>query len=110
MRGQPNTTQDHFNFNSTPHAIVDHGLPDVIAKYAFKSRGGYIPNKPSKTNQDTYFIVKNFGQIKNNYFLGVCDGHGINGHHASDHVKKNLPSNIEFIDYMTAKNKGVFPL
>lgn len=36
----------------------------------------------------------------------MCDGHGINGHHASDHVKKFLPSNIEFIDYMAIKNKG----
>ena len=52
-------------------------------------------------------MVKNFGQIKNNWFFGVCDGHGINGHHASDHVKKSLPSNIEFIDYMAVKNKPV---
>ena len=45
-------------------------------------------------------MIKNFGQIRNNWFFGVCDGHGINGHYASDHVKKFLPSNIEFIDYM----------
>jgi serine/threonine protein phosphatase PrpC len=77
----------------------------VILKYSFKTRTGYIPNKPSKTNQDAFFIVKNFGQVKNNWFFGVCDGHGINGHHASDHVKKFLPTNIEFIDYMAVKNK-----
>jgi serine/threonine protein phosphatase PrpC len=23
--------------------------------------------------------------------FGVCDGHGINGHHVSNFVKKNLP-------------------
>ena len=78
-------------------------------KYSFKTRTGFIPNKPSKTNQDSYFIVKNFGQVKNNWFLGVCDGHGINGHHASDHVKKFLPSNIELIDYMAIKNKKQSP-
>lgn len=30
--------------------------------------------------------------------MGVCDGHGVNGHKASDHVKKTLPSNLEFLD------------
>jgi len=37
------------------------------------------------------------------WFFGVCDGHGLNGHFASDHVKKNLPSNIELLDLMAMK-------
>jgi len=50
--------------------------------------------------------VKNFGLIRNNWFFGVCDGHGINGHYASDHVKKFLPQNIEYIDNMAIKNRS----
>ncbi len=66
---------------------------------------GFIPNKSDKENQDIAFNVKNFGNIKNNWFFGVCDGHGINGHFASDHVMKNLPSNIELLDFMAMKQK-----
>lgn len=33
---------------------------------------------------------------KNNKFLfGICDGHGVNGHLASQFIKKTLPVNIE---------------
>ena len=77
-----------------------------MGKYAFKTRTGFIPNKPSKVNQDNYFLIKHFGGIRNNWFFGVCDGHGVNGHFASDHVKKFLPSNIEFIDYMACKGNN----
>jgi serine/threonine protein phosphatase PrpC len=35
--------------------------------------------------------VKNFAGVEGLYFFGVCDGHGVNGHHVSDFVKKNLP-------------------
>ena len=36
----------------------------------------------------------------------MCDGHGINGHHASDHVKRTLCPNIEYIDQMAIKNRN----
>eukprot|EP00347_Sterkiella_histriomuscorum_P005738 403355459 len=98
-------TQNQQAQDSLTQNLQDYGVQDPILKYAFKTRGGYIPNKPSKTNQDTYFVIKNFASIRNNWFFGVCDGHGINGHKASDHVKKFLPQNIEFIDFMAQKNK-----
>ena len=50
-------------------------------------------------------IVQDFANIKNNWLFGVCDGHGINGHFASDHVKQYLPTNIELLDYMLLKQK-----
>lgn len=46
-----------------------------------------------KTNQDAYIIYPNFVGNKNFYLFAVCDGHGLNGHHASGFVKQNLPSN-----------------
>ena len=71
-----------------------------MAFYGIKTRTGYVPNKPHKVNQDRCFVLRNFGKVKNIWYFGVCDGHGINGHKASDHVKKNLPSNLEFLDSM----------
>jgi serine/threonine protein phosphatase PrpC len=46
------------------------------------------------------FSLKDFGNIKNNWLFGVCDGHGINGHYASEHVKTYLPANIELLDQL----------
>ena len=43
--------------------------------------------------------------LKNFFFFGVCDGHGIflnksgiNGHLASNHAKKYLPANLQVIE------------
>ena len=33
------------------------------------------------------------------------DGHGVNGHFASDHVKQFLPTNIELLDHMLMMQK-----
>ena len=47
-----------------------------------------------KTNQDAYFVKENF--LKNNeyFFIGVCDGHGEQGHIVSNFVTSKLPSYI----------------
>ena len=39
--------------------------------------------------------MKDFANIRNNWLFGVCDGHGVNGHFASDFIKQSLPTNIE---------------
>lgn len=49
--------------------------------------------------------MPDFANIKNNWLFGVMDGHGVNGHFASDHVKQFLPSNIELLDYMLMMQK-----
>ena len=48
-----------------------------------------------KTNQDAYFVKENF--LKNNdcYFVGVCDGHGEQGHVISNYVINKLPAYIK---------------
>lgn len=38
--------------------------------------------------------------------FGCCDGHGVNGHHSSDHVKKYLPKNIIALDNLAVKQAG----
>lgn len=50
-----------------------------------------MPTNPKKVNQDSYVTLKNFADIKNCWFFGVFDGHGVNGHFASNHVKQFLP-------------------
>ncbi len=82
---------------------MDIGLEDPVQNFSYMTTKGMIPNKPDKENQDSHFHLQNFGNIKNYWFFGVCDGHGINGHFASEHVKKNLPSNIELLDFMAMK-------
>ncbi len=100
-RGGKNNTGDKGQAN-----LLDLGFDDPVMKIATKTRTGYIPSKPQKTNQDKEFHLKNFGGIRNNWLFGVCDGHGINGHFASDHVKKQLPSNIELIDVTAIRHKN----
>ena len=51
-----------------------------------------------KTNQDSYFIKDNFIK-KNNFFLGVCDGHGEKGDIISKYVSNKLPEYIKDLNY-----------
>jgi serine/threonine protein phosphatase PrpC len=52
---------------------------------------GMIPNV-KKTNQDSHLEVKDLGNLKGLWMFGVMDGHGVNGHHVSDFVRKHLPN------------------
>ena len=80
---------------------MSHAVPqaryiqrNVITKYAFATRVGFIPNNASKVNQDSYILVPSIeGPESNNYkhYFGVCDGHGSNGHIASGFIKEKLP-------------------
>jgi serine/threonine protein phosphatase PrpC len=65
-----------------------------VKSVGYVSRTGYNPSKPQKVNQDAFIIIKNFNNTKGNWLFGVCDGHGSNGHMASDFVKINLPGKI----------------
>ena len=48
-----------------------------------------------KTNQDAYFVKENFLNNKDYLFIGVCDGHGEQGHVVSNYVINKLPSYIK---------------
>lgn len=86
-------------------STLDAGINDFVKIYAYDTRTGMIPGKDDKQNQDNYFIVQNFANISNNWLFGVCDGHGVNGHFASDHVRQFLPTNIELLDYMLMRQR-----
>ena len=73
-------------------------MPDRVLKFGVRSRRGYIPGKVEKENQDSALSMRDLGSVKNQWVFGVFDGHGANGHHASEHVKKKLPINIHKAD------------
>ena len=47
-----------------------------------------------KTNQDNFFIYKNFNNNPNYIYLGICDGHGTFGQGVSTFLVNNLPQNL----------------
>lgn len=63
--------------------------PFIVKKYAFKTRTGFIPNM-KKINQDSYFVEKDFADIRGLWLAGVMDGHGLQGHLVSLFCKKNF--------------------
>ena len=83
-----------------------------IIKIDSCSMAGYSAPGVSKTNQDNYFIVKEFLDDPEQFFMGVCDGHGSYGHLISEYICNNLEKYIKNISnneitkafYQTQKN------
>jgi serine/threonine protein phosphatase PrpC len=55
---------------------------------------GFLGADVPKTNQDNYFIYKNFMENPNYIFFGVCDGHGTFGHEVSGYLVYDIPLTI----------------
>ena len=68
---------------------------NIVTKFAFATRVGYIPNNPYKVNQDAYILSPNIMKLPAFHYFGVCDGHGQNGKEVSGYVKQRLPVLIE---------------
>jgi serine/threonine protein phosphatase PrpC len=51
-------------------------VDDQVAQFAYLTRAGRNHERVTKTNQDNFFVVKNFAKIENLWFFGVADGHG----------------------------------
>jgi len=64
---------------------------NVITKYAFATRVGFIPNNPNKVNQDSFILSPNLNGCNFRHYFGVCDGHGQMGKEASHFIKIRLP-------------------
>ena len=63
-----------------------------VLKIDSYSLAGYNSTGEQKINQDSYFIKKNFLNEKDQYFIGVCDGHGDSGHFISSYIAQCLPN------------------
>lgn len=76
---------------SQPAVIVPQLIErNVITKYAFATRVGFIPNNPNKVNQDSFILSPNLNGCNFRHYFGVCDGHGQNGKEASHFIKLRL--------------------
>ena len=49
---------------------------NVVTKYAFATRVGFVPNNPYKVNQDAYLTNPHMLNLRHCHFFSVCDGHG----------------------------------
>ncbi len=58
------------------------------------SVSGYSSPGIAKINQDNYFIIKEFMNIPEQFFMGICDGHGSYGHLISKYICNILPKKI----------------
>ena len=65
---------------------------NAVLKFAYATKEGYSPKKPSKPNQDTFIIAPNVH--KGFHLFGVADGHGEFGHIISAYIKAKMPQMI----------------
>lgn len=67
------------------------GTGELIEHLGVKTRTGFIPQM-RKVNQDSYCIQRELGSVPGLWMFGVMDGHGVNGHQASNFCKTVIPA------------------
>ena len=96
-----------------PCDIINLKANNYVKSYGTITQKGkhkVIGIETEDVNQDIVFINPNFLLIKNFYFFGVCDGHGINGHYVSSYIKQIFPAYLNYIEidnYISKKNKSL---
>ena len=96
-----------------PCDIINLKTNNYVKNYSIITQKGkhkVIGVETEDVNQDVVFMNPNFLLIKNSYFFGVCDGHGINGHYISSYIKQILPAYLNYIEidnYISKKNKSL---
>ena len=65
-----------------------------IKEINYICKKGFAGPGIKKTNQDNFFIFKNFLNNTNYFYVGVCDGHGIFGQDISSYLVNNIPQNL----------------
>lgn len=65
---------------------------EYVLRYSYRTKKGFMPNNPSKPNQDNFIVSPNIGKKSWQHYFGVCDGHGVYGHLVSAFVKNHLPA------------------
>ena len=93
-RNNSSVIKTEHNIKLVNKKLIKEKIKKKIISTSFISMTGYSgENKPEKINQDNFFITSfpDFGF----YFIGVCDGHGQNGHFVSNFLKENIPKNFK---------------
>ena len=90
--------KNNLLFSPTTSITKDNTLTlkDIITKKIMKidscTIAGYSSPGVQKINQDNFFIIKEFLGDEEQFFLGVCDGHGTHGHLVSEYISKMIPN------------------
>ena len=83
-----------------PKRVKESKMPEISTVSIMKnaealSTPGRDDDGLKKTNQDSYVLEKNINGIMNFNIFGVLDGHGVNGHFASQFVTKYIINRIK---------------
>lgn len=74
------------DYDSHDNNLYHKDNKTYIKKYCYKSQAGKNDHGKTKTNQDTYVVITKLLDFKNYNIFGVLDGHGNNGHFASQAI------------------------
>lgn len=88
------TKRESGNAEVPPQLDIKEDV-NIVTKFAFATRVGYIPNNPYKENQDNFILNPNLLKLPACHHFAVADGHGQNGKQVSTYIKKRLPQLIE---------------
>ena len=88
----PTTSMTKENTISIKEAITKK-----IMKIDSCTLAGYSSPGIQKINQDNFFIINEFLGEEEQFFLGVCDGHGTYGHLVSKYITQILPDYLKEI-------------
>ena len=94
------------NLSKINHKKISSEIIKIKNIFSLTKKGFWQP-ETEKPNQDNFFIFKNITSESNNYFIGVCDGHGKYGKEISSFISINLPLNLKqnFLDNKIKLNK-----
>ena len=94
------------NLSKINHKKISSEIIKIKNIFSLTKKGFWQP-ETEKPNQDNFFIFKNITSESNNYFIGVCDGHGKYGKEISSFISVNLPLNLKqnFLDNKIKLNK-----
>lgn len=91
-------TEDEVNARivcSKEAELFPLGDTGITLRYAYLSQRGYYPEDLYKANQDAFKVIPKFNGFKDQIFLGVFDGHGVDGDACSYFVRDNIEAELK---------------
>ena len=94
IRSRAGSDTDLF-LHSTPKPAIRPLNHPAVKKFSHFSKVGSVMGRSKANNQDAFFTVSNISPGAEMTVLGVCDGHGVNGHFVSSFLAKQFPRAIQ---------------
>ena len=95
-----NKSKDSFVSNKNKNSQNSNNSNKIIKKILKIDSctiPGYSLKGVKQKNLDSFFLKKNFLEKEENFFIGICDGHGIYGDLISQYIAQNLPELLKNI-------------